>query len=133
MRFKFFRCAIHRSMLAEGPKGVPGAGDTVERLRCLNGMEGIARARRALRPRTRSAATAAYRASRTRTRRTIVKKPARRQSGRDKIWLERQRSAQSAAADLAAGLQPTNSRQRQHPLQDRRQADQHHKQLEKIG
>ena len=35
--------------------------------------------------------------------------------------------------DLAPGLQSTNSRQRQHPLEDSRQADQHHQQLEKVG
>jgi hypothetical protein len=29
-------------------------------------------------------------------------------------------------------LQPVDSRQRQHPLKDRRQADQHHKQFEKV-
>jgi hypothetical protein len=30
-------------------------------------------------------------------------------------------------------LKPIDSRQRQHPLKDRSQADQHHEQLKKIG
>src|SRR5216684_912702 len=33
----------------------------------------------------------------------------------------------------APSLQPANSSHRQHPLQDRRQADQHHQQFEKIS
>jgi hypothetical protein len=42
-------------------------------------------------------------------------------------------AAAGLTADLATGLQPADSRQRQHPLQDGRQADQHHEQLEKVG
>ncbi len=42
-------------------------------------------------------------------------------------------AAARLTADLAPRLQPANYSQRQHPLQDGCQADQHHEQLEKVG
>ena len=41
------------------------------------------------------------------------------------------RAARNALSRAEAALEPTNSRQRQDPLEDRRQADQHHEQFEK--